>query len=240
MGRFQRRIAGADSEAQRSDHQEKDMATGNKPNAYDGDGQPKYAFNMSNNCAKAFEQLSGICHGILADGEVNLVEAKYFHDWLRRHNLLDSGWALDSVIKRVARIFDDGVITDEERQELKAIMEAIVGADGTVTAQPKSTTLPLDDPPPPLLAFPQRYFCVTGKFAYGTRSTVFAAIEARDGIPTDAFPTKSTNYLVIGTFASRDWINTNYGLKIQRAVDLRANKTGIQIISEDHWRNFLQ
>jgi hypothetical protein len=45
--------------------------------------------------------------------------------------------------------------------------------------------------------------------------------------------------LVIGTFASRDWANTNYGRKIERAVELRQSGSGISIISEEHWKRFV-
>ena len=50
---------------------------------------------------------------------------------------------------------------------------------------------------------------------------------------------RNTNYLVIGTFASRDWANRNYGHKIEHAVELRESGSGISIISEEHWKRFV-
>jgi hypothetical protein len=44
---------------------------------------------------------------------------------------------------------------------------------------------------------------------------------------------------VIGVFASRDWYHTNYGRKIERAVELRAEGHPITNLSEEHWRSFL-
>ena len=75
--------------------------------------------------------------------------------------------------------------------------------------------------------------------AFGTRRNVMEAIEARGGTPSDSAPTRESNYLVIGVFASRDWANTNYGRKIERAVELRDSRSGIAIISEEHWNRFV-
>jgi hypothetical protein len=56
---------------------------------------------------------------------------------------------------------------------------------------------------------------------------------------SDSTPSGSSHYLVIGVFASRDWMYTNYGRKIERAVELRQCGSGIAIISEEHWKHFL-
>jgi hypothetical protein len=74
---------------------------------------------------------------------------------------------------------------------------------------------------------------------YGTRSRVIECIEAHGGKAVDTPPTRASSYLVIGFFASRDWYATNYGRKIERAVELRNGGNGIAIISEEHWKAFL-
>jgi NAD-dependent DNA ligase len=143
-------------------------------------------------------------------------------------------------LARVERIFADGRCDDEERQELKGVMEAISGYKPEAdAAETYSSTLPLDASLPELV-FPDRVFSITGRFAYGTRQKVMEAIKERGGRPSDSAPTKESNYLVIGIFASRDWINTNYGRKIERAVELRESGSGIAIISEEHWKRFLE
>jgi hypothetical protein len=80
---------------------------------------------------------------------------------------------------------------------------------------------------------------ITGRFAYGTRRKVFEVISGLGGLPGDSPPNRDTSYLVIGTFASRDWSNTNYGRKIEHAVELRESGSRISIISEEHWKRFL-
>ncbi len=214
----------------------------------DPNGQPLrlFKFHHENNISKAIDQLSGICSGILADGIVNDAEAAYFANWIRVNAPLQPIWPLTDILHRIERIFEDGVCDDDERDELKGIMEAICGqpppAEFEDLAQPTeahSSSLPLCHPPPATIYFPERHFIVTGKFAYGTRQKVFEAIVSRGGIPAASNPTSETQYLVIGLFASRDWIHANYGRKIERAVELRSRGSGIEILSEEHWQRFL-
>jgi len=189
---------------------------------------------------KAFDQLSGICVGILADGVVNEAEAKFFCDWMERHDFLRSEWPFNQVIDRVKAIYTDGVITDEERAELAEIMKAIVGHDETdESGAVHSTQLPVNSVLPDPMLFESREFVLTGKFGLGVRSKVASLIEERRGIVRNSAPTKETDYLVIGVFASRDWQYTNYGRKIEHAVSLRDSGGKICILPESHLQRFL-
>ena len=208
----------------------------------DANGQPLRMFkaNLENNVSKAIDQLSGICSGILADGVVTQEEAAFFAEWVRKFAPFEPVWPFTDILARVERIFADGRCDDEEREELKGVMEALCGYTAeTKPVETYSTTLPLDSPLPAPILFPERVFTVTGKFAFGTRRKVMDAIVARGGIPSDSAPTRESHYLVVGVFASRDWANTNYGRKIERAVELRDSRSGIAIISEEHWKRFI-
>lgn len=208
----------------------------------DPNGQPVRLFkaNFENNVSKAIDQLSGICSGILADGQVNDAEAKFFGDWVQKYAPLEPVWPFTDILQRVERIFADGKCDDDEREELKGVMQSLCGLrDDARPAETYSSTLPLDTPQPPEVDFSNRHFVITGRFAFGTRAKVTEVIETHGGIPSVGSPNRESNYLVIGVFASRDWINTNYGRKIERAVELRDSGTGISIISEEHWRKFV-
>lgn len=195
--------------------------------------------NADNNAAKAIDQLTGVCAGILADGAVSEAEAKFFAEWVNQYTHLEPIWPFTDVLARVERIFSDGQCDEDEREELKGVMESLCGY--TSDANPSetySTTLPLDEPFPELV-FPEREYVITGKFAFGTRKKVCEAILGRGGVPVDSSPTRRSHYLVVGLFSSRDWINTNHGRKIERALELRSSGSGIAIISEQHWNGFL-
>jgi len=208
----------------------------------DAHGQPLQIFkaNLENNVSKAIDQLSGICTGILADGIVTEQEAGFFAEWVRKFAAFEPVWPFIDILARVERIFADGKCEPDEREELKSVMEALCGH--TATAKPQetySTTLPLNSPLPDPVTFADRSFSITGKFAFGTRRKVMEAIELRGGKSSDTQPTRESHYLIIGVFASRDWANTNYGRKIERAVELRESGSGIAIISEEHWKKFV-
>lgn len=208
----------------------------------DAHGQPLPLFkaNLENNVSKAIDQLSGICSGILADGVVTEQEVAFFAEWIRKYAPFEPVWPFTDILARVERIFADGCCDEEEREELRGVMEALCGH--TAQAKPEetySTTLPLDSPLPEPIVFPDRVFTITGKFAFGTRRKVMEAIEARGGRPSDTAPTRESHYLTVGVFTSRDWANTNYGRKIERAVELRNSGSGIAIISEEHWKRFI-
>lgn len=210
--------------------------------AKDLHGQPLKLFraNAENNTSKAIDQLSGICAGILADGVVCDAEAKFFHEWVQRFSIYEPIWPFTEILQRLNVIFADGRIDDDERSELAETMRQITGRG--IYASPSETfssELPLDNPLPEKVDFCGNEFVPTGRFAFGTRQKVFEAITSLNGIPKDGFPTQSTRYLVIGVFASRDWYHTNYGRKIERAVELRSEGHPISILSEEHWRSFL-
>jgi NAD-dependent DNA ligase len=207
----------------------------------DEHGQPvaRFGFLLQNNLSKAFDQLAGICKGILCDGVVNDDEARFFHNWMKDHTTVETPWPFGEILTRLERIFADGIIDSEEREELTAIMRQIVGGDvlGESDSVDTSSALPLDDPAPSVIDFHGREFCVTGKFAFGARKKVVEAISAKGGTFNES-PRRGTHYLVIGFFASKDWKYSSYGTKIERALELRRTHP-IAIVAEEHWRRFI-
>ncbi len=205
----------------------------------DAHGQPIRLFKAreENNVAKAIDQLTGVCAGILADGVVSPKEAEFFAAWVQKHAGLEPVWPFTDILKRVEQVFADGQATAEECEELRGVMEAICGyTSEAAPAETYSTSLPLDNPLPEPVIFRDKIFNITGKFAFGTRAKVVEAIASAGGCALDSSPTRESNYLIIGLFASRDWAHTSHGRKIERAVELRNSGSGIAIISEEHWK----
>src|SRR5688572_21641487 len=104
---------------------------------------------------KAMEQLAAICTGIICDGVVNDVEAKYFRDWLCKFAPPVPTPAYVDITRRVGSIFQDGVVDDEEREELKTIMEELRGGADLLKQYPANWCV--DDPLPPII-FPDKHF----------------------------------------------------------------------------------
>lgn len=203
----------------------------------DEHGQPVFKSKLTweNYASKAFDQLKGICHGILADGGIADEEVKYFRAWVEKNSAVETSWPFSEIAEKVRSLYSGEVVSEEERKGLIEIMKAITGGAYLPSLDDDtSTDLPLCDPQPTRVEFAGMEFCITGRFGVGTRKKIETEIVDRGGTcnPT---PRVSTNYLVIGCFASRDWKFSNYGTKIDRAVELRDQKTGISIISEETW-----
>lgn len=207
----------------------------------DSHGQPIrfVRANFENNVSKAIDQLSGLACGILADGVVTEKEARVFFEWVRKFSAYEPIWPFTELLDRINQIFADGIIDPEEQVELIEIMKSIAGAGDEDPSENFSSNLPLDRPQPDTIEFREMSFVITGRFAFGTRRKVNEQLLTRNAIVASGGPTKNTHYLVIGAFASRDWIHANYGRKIERAVELRSEGTGIRIISEETWKQFL-
>jgi hypothetical protein len=201
----------------------------------DPHGQPfNIRFNRAHRAERDLSEFLGLAKGVLADGVVTDVEARHTADWMASHPDAAEQWPLPAVIQRLQRIFADGRVDEEERRDLAELLRAIVGGTaGVIVGADAPTELPLDAPPP-VFAWSGAVFVFTGKFAYGTRANCEREVISRGGICHDRI-TKKTNYLVIGTFGSRDWMHTSFGRKIQKAVTYRSKGQQLFIVSEDHW-----
>ena len=128
-------------------------------------------------------------------------------------------------------VLRDGVVEEEERQDLTQFLERAAGVEGTERFD-GPTTLPLTHPEPHI-EYEGKAFCITGTFIYGPRRKVEAAI-AEWGCTVVASPAPA-HYLVIGATVTPSWKYGVHGLKIQEAVELIGRGKQLAIVSERHW-----
>jgi NAD-dependent DNA ligase (contains BRCT domain type II) len=205
----------------------------------DPNGQPlNLAFNSARRTERDICELLGLAKGLLADGVVTEAEAGLLHEWTRRHPDAQEYWAITALCKRLERAFSDGVIDEAERADLAELLETLVGGQaGVIAGADASTELPLDRPPPSI-SWAASVFVFTGKFAFGPRKDCERQVRNLGG-HCEPNITQRTNYLIIGTFGSRDWVHTSFGRKIEKAVGYRESGTPLAIIAEDHWAGSL-
>lgn len=201
----------------------------------DQDGQPvNLGFNYQQNIHKALDELSGICKGLLIDGKLSDEEINFLADWLAQHTNVLNDFPASIIAKRVFEILQDGIVTKEEAEDLQSILlKAIGGQPSPHAAVSYATRLPIDAPAPELV-FAERSFCFTGKFLYGGRKACEQITSSLQGT-TEASVKRSLNYLVIGTLASRDWLHTNHGRKIEAALLNKEKGHNTVIVAEEHW-----
>lgn len=84
-----------------------------------------YVFNYKQNRDKLFANLIGIIDGIVADGVVLDEEVLYLDTWLLEASQIIRNGVIKGLSRRVSDILANGVITDGEREEIKAQLHKI-------------------------------------------------------------------------------------------------------------------
>lgn len=183
---------------------------------------------------KASQVLTGIVTGIVADGQLNDLEVQMLSTWLGSNSEVVDVWPGSAIARLVREVLEDGIITEEERLHLLVELQRLVGMDfaQTGSVEPGVVELPYDDDAP--VAVGGRRVCFTGEFVFGTRAACQRAIEKLGGTPVAAV-SKKVDYLIVGTHVSPDWVNTSYGQKIMRAMELRDEGHAILVIRERRW-----
>lgn len=206
----------------------------------DDHGQPyNRLYNRARLTDRSIDELLGLCRGIIADGAVNIEEARFLTQWMEANREAANQWPANVLYGRIHAMLADGILDPAEQTELFDLLGKMTGGGvppGQYIAN-LSTSLPLTTPAPTVY-FENRFFCMTGKFIYGPRQQCESAILARGG-KVQGRPTTDTHYLVIGVLGSSDWIHSTYGRKIEYAIELRESGRPIAIVSEDHWLRFL-
>lgn len=182
---------------------------------------------------RLIDELIGICRGIIADGVIEESEAIFLGQWIDNHRELADKWPANVVYARVTEMLMDGVLTDEEQQDLLATLRDLTGEGSPLQEPNQSTSLPLTRPES-AVDFKGNEFCLTGKFVFGSMEDCEETIVEVGGQVVES-PSSDTDYLVIGEFCSPEWEHTTFGRAIERAVELQQEGAGIKIISERCW-----
>lgn len=214
-------------------------------NVTDEHGQPiNSGYNARRVNDRTIDELIGVVKGVAADGKVNLLEAQFLLSWMTRNAKYSSDKIVNLLYSRIKEMLADNILDLDEQKELMEILRDISGEHCPADqAEVTAATFPLNKPTP-VLDIPQSTFCFTGKFAYGPRKECEKVITNLGGIVKNTI-SHFTDYLVIGTLSSSEWIHTSYGRKIEKAMDLRDNppfqrrgKPPVRIIHEDLWANY--
>lgn len=177
--------------------------------------------------------LLGLCRGLIADGKIDRSEADVLYTWLKAHEETIDNPVMTAFEEKLQPFLREKPENADNRAHLLKLLSGLIGGKTEVGECLRATTLWLDEPSPEVI-FEDRKFCLTGKFSYGKRGRCEDEVRARGGI-CQSSPSKTTDYLVIGSYAEGTWIQSAYGRKIEKAVELRADGRPIRIISEAHW-----
>lgn len=188
---------------------------------------------------KSAQVLSGIITGIVADGHLHDMELQMLSTWVSANPEVTQSWPGSAIARHLAEAMADGVIATEERDHLLRTLQQLVGSDFTESGsvEPEVAALPFDETAATPLQ--NSRICLTGEFIFGTRSACERLAEKAGCTPVAAV-SKKVHYLVVGTNISPQWVNTSYGTKILRAMELREEGHQIGILRERDWLHLLQ
>lgn len=91
----------------------------------DAPDQGNRAAAPSGGRAKSIDELIGLCRGIMADGRITNKEVFALGKWLEDAGHLTE-WPACEIADCVEKILEDGVVTKEERAELKGLLQRVL------------------------------------------------------------------------------------------------------------------
>ena len=188
-------------------------------------------FNQSLIKNKTVHELIGLAGGIIADGVVAQSEAEFLKKWIIANGAgsFDNPFIMP-LYEKLETLLEDGVLDDKESADLLKTLTDISGGDFEMGELRKSMAAVFDENA--FIDFHGREFCITGTFNYGERRQVEKVIFNLGGEISRNYPKTTTDFVVVGTYASAAWKHGNYGKKIEKAMEWRKKGYGIQIISE--------
>ncbi|HEU4789912.1 MAG TPA: BRCT domain-containing protein [Flavobacterium sp.] len=182
------------------------------------------------------QTLQGLCHGILADGNITDKEIIDLNNWLEENEHLSTYYPYDEIRSLIVSILSDNRIDEEERIVLKAYFNQFVKIqDIVVQKQIDSETSDVNIAglctSEPNVIFTGKTFCITGVLKRGNRETLQNDIRKLGGIPIESI-SKKTDYLIVGDNGNPAWAFSCYGRKVEKALSLRKDGHTITLIHE--------
>ncbi|MDY4281681.1 MAG: BRCT domain-containing protein [[Pasteurella] mairii] len=180
--------------------------------------------------------LSGLCKGLISDNHLSDQEIRYLNWWITKNAMLKNNYPGKELYQFIQHILSDGIITDEERLQLKQLLSDFTGCDienGIVDGL--SIGGSFFDPIDHLDLFGS-VICLTGKFLLGNREKCTQLAQSQ-GAKVIKDWRADLNYLIVGTLNSRDWICQSFGRKIEKVKEYQSQGYPVKIISEEQWIN---
>lgn len=177
----------------------------------------------------------GFCAGIVCDGLILESEAQAILARFRKSDTLMSAAPFAQLRRAVEAALADQILTAEESEDLREWIAQLVG-DGFIDTGITNigSVARLDDviTDPGQIEIAGSRFVLTGPMKMGPRAFIHAEIERAGGI-CDPRATRSTDYLVVSSTASKHWRTTHFGTKIERAKELIDEGYKLRFVSEN-------
>lgn len=190
------------------------------------------------------QTLQGICHGILADGDINEKEVFDLEKWLAGNIHLRTYYPYDEIRSLVSSIVSDRKVDDEEKLILKAYLNQFVNLQNKkirdlIDSETRDINISGHCTSEPDILFDGKRFCITGVLKSGNRENLKQIISDMGGIPTNTV-TMKTDYLIVGDNGNPAWAFACYGRKVEKALDLRKAGHTICLVHEFDFMDIIE
>lgn len=178
------------------------------------------------------QRLQSILSGISADGKISKEELYGLSDWLTEHEHLKSCYPYDEIESLIVSVLADQKIDAQEHQDLIHFFQDFSTVKPKDNADDGAVTVIGICAVDPQIVFLNSLFCFTGEARSKPRSELSSLVIARGGeVSKDVI--RKVNYLVVGSAGNPCWKYACYGLKIEKAVNLRKQGHPIVIVHEN-------
>lgn len=186
--------------------------------------------------------LSGMIHGIMADGEVSDKEVDALNAWIKANDFLSGTYPFDELNSLLSSILSDKKIDEEERNTLLAFFSNIIEFKNSfnlierdfVDLREKYAVDGICASCPEVI-LEGKTFCFTGESYRATRKGIAEVVTHLGGVFRNNVSSK-TDYLIVGNAGNPCWAYACYGRKIEEAMNLRKSGGHIVIVNEtDFW-----
>ncbi|MFN7011868.1 MAG: hypothetical protein ACK4PN_17765 [Allorhizobium sp.] len=179
-------------------------------------------------------ELYGFCAGIACDNRITPKEVEKLLSKLSSYPRIQTDKRMVNLRNAALRSIADGRITPEESDDICTWITHLVGDSATDTGIATFGNIgvlegALEDHKD--IIFDRRMFVLTGKFTLGPRKAIQGMISDRGG-EFKSSVCRNTNYLCVAAEASRDWRHSHEGTKIIRAMELRDEGCGPDLVHE--------
>lgn len=178
--------------------------------------------------------LMGLLAGLATDGQIGSAEMHALAAWATEWSHLKGLWPYDEVHAIATAVLEDGSVTVEEVQHLRALEQQfpIAGRVGETVPMLIGGVCAVN----PRITFDSKTFVLTGESSRSPRAEIESLIRRAGGNPEPRV-TQRTDYLVVGAEGSPYWAFACYGRKIERAYELRKEGHPVVIAHErDFWQ----
>jgi NAD-dependent DNA ligase len=179
----------------------------------------------------ALNRFLGFCAGIACDDRITLAEAEKAIAFVQEQPSVLEDVGARAVIYCCADAVEDGEISPEESAEICYSISRIVGDCYTDTGMSALGSVPVFEESKIDEILEGTSFVLTGAFTVSPRRILEDAILERGGLVAKS-PSGKTDYVVVASEASRDWVQTHKGTKIIKAIQLREKSGQPNFLSE--------